>query len=94
MSIADNLGMPITMIEPQTEESAEDRMLLQTNVRFLENGIWFSVWLTRQEVAKLLNDTNTIEGRPIFEISPVTVDGPECTMMYIYNYASQTWRLE
>lgn len=89
MNIADNLGMPEVI-----EESAEDRMLLQTNVRYFEGGLWNSIWISRSEVTKLLNGMNTVEGRPIYEISPVTVDGPECTMMYIYNYASQTWRLE
>lgn len=107
MNIVDKLGMteefggalssPKTQtqvaMEPE-DPTPEDRMLLPTSIKYSEDGLWHTVWIDRVLVQKMLNGMNVLEGRAFIELSPVTVEGPECSMMYIYNYSTKSWRLE
>lgn len=94
MSIADDLGMSNTTIaEP------EDNLQVPIGLLFDEGGIWYLVFLTREEIKPLLAMIGT-GGRPVFDNKQVAairthiVEGTDCNLEFIYDFIIQQWRLE
>ena len=94
MSIADNLGM-----ETPPASVPEDNLQVPIGLLFDEGGIWYLVYLTREEIKPLLAMIGT-GGRPIFDNKQVAavrthiVEGPDCNLEFIYDFIIQQWRLE
>ena len=79
----------------ETEITPEDEMLLPIDVRFTENGYWFSVHVDRKVLKDIMNETAIPSlDKELWEICLVTMEGEECNMRYIYSFQTNKWRFE
>jgi hypothetical protein len=96
MSMSSFPSSKTSILQEEKEPIPEDSLSLTCHIRFTKNGMWFTINQTRDVIADIMNGYKgwLLENMKIYEYSPFQMEGEECSIMYIYNVETKTWRLE